>query len=78
MRINYEKKHLWRGRQPHGVGAMTNAIKAGFAAAVFTTFFVILLWPGWAEEWKGLLLLIPGAPLSVWAANTIMHFAGDN
>lgn len=61
-----------------GVGAMTNAIKAGFAAAVFTTFFVVLLWPGWAEEWTGLLLLTAAAPLSVWAANTIMHFAADN
>jgi len=57
---------------------MTNAIKAVFAAAAFTTFFVVLLWPGWAEEWKGLLLLIAAAPLSVWAANTIMRFAGDN
>ena len=77
MWLHFEKL-MARPTAAQGCGAMTNAIKAGFAAAVFTTFFVVLLWPGWAEEWKGLLLLLPGAPLSVWAVNTIMHFAGDN
>jgi hypothetical protein len=52
---------------------MRNAFKAGFATAMFTAFFAVLLWPGWVEGWKGLLLLIAGAPLSVWAANNMRH-----
>jgi len=56
---------------------MTNAFKAGFATAVVTAFFAVLLLPGWVEGWKGLLLLIAGAPLSVWAANTIQSDNGE-
>jgi len=52
---------------------MTNAFKAGFATAVFTALLAVLLWPGWVEGWKGLLLLIAGAPLTVWAANTMQR-----
>jgi hypothetical protein len=50
------------------------AFKAGFAAVLFTAFLALLLWGDWGVQgWKGLLLLIAGAPFSVWAGNNIMQ-----
>jgi hypothetical protein len=50
--------------------------KAGFGPAVFVAYLAVLMWAGWLDEgWRGLFLLIAGAPFSVWAGNVIIKRA---
>jgi hypothetical protein len=52
---------------------MTHRLKTGFGTAIFIAFSAVFTWAGGFDDgWRGLLVLIAGAPLSILAANAIL------